>query len=66
VTHPVREELIKVLTEIGKRYPDWRLGQTIANFAFLARGEAVESIWDVEDEELLKAMVDNLVKNPRQ
>lgn len=57
---PVRAELIRTLAEVSERYPNWRLGQTIANFAFLARGEAVESIWDVEDDELLQAMLENI------
>ncbi len=30
-----RDKLIEVLVEVGEQYPDWRLGQTIANFAFL-------------------------------
>jgi hypothetical protein len=35
--------------------PDVRLGQLIVNLSYLARGMAHESIWDMEDDELLRA-----------
>jgi hypothetical protein len=50
-----RAELLKVLGELNEECPEMRMGQLIANLATLARGAAVESIWDVEDEELLAA-----------
>jgi hypothetical protein len=50
-----RDELLKVLGELSEVCPEMRLGQWIANLATLARGAAVEAIWDVEDEELLAA-----------
>ena len=50
-----RSELLKALSELSESCPEMRMGQLIANLATLARGAAVESIWDAEDEELLAA-----------
>lgn len=46
-----RADLLAVIGELGRRYPDWRLGQLIANIA----GWTDREIWDVEDEQLLEA-----------
>ena len=51
----VRQELIRVLAELSEVCPEVRLGQLIANLSYLARGLSNESIWEVEDEELLEA-----------
>jgi hypothetical protein len=48
-------ELLSVLAELSAECPQMRVGQLIANLATLARGPAVESIWDAEDEELFAA-----------
>ena len=50
-----RNELLKALAELSAECPEMRMGQLIANLATLARGAAVEAIWDSEDEELLAA-----------
>lgn len=46
-----RVDLLGAIAELCERYPDWRLGQLIAN----AAGWADQEIWDVEDEQLLRA-----------
>lgn len=46
-----RTELLAAVEALSRRYPDWRLGQLIANVA----GWADQEIWDVEDEQLLAA-----------
>ena len=51
----MRQELLRVLAELSEVCPEVRLGQLIANLSYLARGLSNESIWDVEDEELLGA-----------
>ena len=51
----VRQELLRVLAELSEVCPEVRLGQLIANLSYLARKLSDESIWDVEDEELLAA-----------
>lgn len=44
-------ELMEAIAELQRRYPDWRLGQLIANIA----GWAGQEIWDIEDEQILAA-----------
>jgi hypothetical protein len=46
-----RHELFSALEELARRYPDWRIGQLVANVA----GWADQNVWDVEDKELLEA-----------
>jgi hypothetical protein len=46
-----RANLLAIVAELCERYPDWRLGQLVANVA----GWADQEIWDVEDEQLLEA-----------
>ena len=48
---PQRLDLLTVIAKLSQRYPDWRLGQLVANVA----GWADHEIWDVEDEQLLEA-----------
>jgi hypothetical protein len=55
MSRSVRPELLQVLTELSEVCPDMRLGQLIVNLSYLARGLSNESIWDMEDEELLEA-----------
>ncbi len=50
-----REELLKILAELSEVAPEVRLGQLVANLSYMARGLSTESIWDMEDEEFLKA-----------
>jgi hypothetical protein len=50
-----RDEAIRVFAELSELCPEVRLGQLMANLSYLARGATNESIWDMEDEELLEA-----------
>jgi hypothetical protein len=56
MTNSEREHLLTALGELSEAFPDWRFGQMIANLAVVARGATTESIWDVEDHELLTAI----------
>ena len=47
------DELLGVLSELRVLFPDWRLGQLVANLALAAGREG--AVWEVEDEELLAA-----------
>jgi hypothetical protein len=63
MTNSMHDELLGVLDELHAACPELRLGQLIVNLSYLARGPAVESVWDVEDSELLnaaKAQLENL------
>ena len=51
-----RADLMEAIGELQRRYPDWRLGQLIANVA----GWADQEIWDVEDEQLRAAAQSHL------
>ncbi len=46
-----RVDLLATIAELCQRYPDWRVGQLVANVA----GWADQEIWDVKDEQLLEA-----------
>jgi hypothetical protein len=46
-----RAELLATIAELSQRYPDWRLGQLVANVA----GWADQEVWDIDDEQLLDA-----------
>jgi hypothetical protein len=63
MTNPMREDVLHALGELSVIFPDWRLGQMIANLAVVARGATGEAVWDVEDEELLAAIRRQLDKH---
>jgi hypothetical protein len=48
----VRQQLLRVLGELGEHTPDVRFGQLLANLSTMAKSFTAEAIWDVEDEEL--------------
>jgi hypothetical protein len=50
-----RQELLRLIEEMSEGYPEFRLGQLIANLAFWARGDQVGAVWNVEDDELMAA-----------
>jgi hypothetical protein len=52
---PARQEILRVLAELSEVCPEVRLGQLVVNVSYLARGLSNESVWDMEDEELLEA-----------
>jgi hypothetical protein len=51
----VAEELLEAISELRTLFPDWRLGQLIANLVTAAGGTDASAIWEVEDEKLLAA-----------
>lgn len=50
-----REELLAALAELGKLFPDWRMGQTLANLAMAAGHPETGAVWDLDDGEALAA-----------
>jgi hypothetical protein len=52
----VREELLRTVAEMCRRYPHWRFGQLVSNIS----GWSDVDIWDVEDEQLLEAAREHL------
>jgi hypothetical protein len=44
-------DLLELIAELRRHYPEWRLGQLVSNVA----GWADQEVWDVEDDRLLEA-----------
>ena len=55
-----RAELLEALAELGRIYPNWRLGQMLANVAMAAGRLEAGAVWDLEDDEALEAVKDML------
>ena len=51
------QRLLFILTGSSTKvlFPDWRVGQLIANLVTAAGGTDAGAIWDMEDEQLLEA-----------
>jgi hypothetical protein len=59
----VRKEILQLLQEMSRRYPEWRFGQLVANVTLWAKQPSDPQdmgIWQVEDEELLAALKGHL------
>lgn len=50
-----RLELLEALAELGQIHPNWRLGQMLANVAMAAGRMDAGAVWDLEDDEALRA-----------
>ncbi len=51
----VSEELMESISELRVLFPDWRMGQLVANLVTAAGGADPGAIWDMEDDKLLAA-----------
>jgi hypothetical protein len=51
----LKQDVLRVLSELVEHCPDVRFGQLIANLACVARGPTSEAVWDMEDDELFTA-----------
>jgi hypothetical protein len=51
-----RVELLEALAELSRVYPNWRLGQMLANVAMAAGRLEAGAVWDLEDDEALRAV----------
>ncbi len=49
------DELLEAMAELRLLFPDWRMGQLLANLVTAAGGTNAGAIWDMEDEKLLAA-----------
>ena len=64
-----RQQILLALQELSELTPDVRFGQLVANLSYLAIGPTAEAIWDMEDEQLLKAIqthISELSQRPAQ
>jgi hypothetical protein len=57
---PMRQEILHQLERLSELAPDMRFGQLIASLAFLAAGPWDQTLWDLEDEQLLAAIRQHL------
>ena len=53
---PTRQEILTRLARLSELAPDMRFGQLIANLAFMAAGPWDQTLWDLEDEQLVAAI----------
>jgi hypothetical protein len=60
MTRSNRERIAKLLEQLSQLHPEWRFGQLVANVSTWAKGPTVESVWDVEDEEFIKAAEEHI------
>lgn len=51
----VADELLEAISELRVLFPDWRMGQLIANLVTAAGGTDAAAIWEMEDDQLLAA-----------
>jgi hypothetical protein len=49
------DELVESISELRVLFPDWRMGQLVANLVMAAGGTDGGAIWDMEDDRLLAA-----------
>lgn len=55
MTSPTGDQLLAAMAELRSLFPDWRIGQLVANVTQAAGRDREGAIWDVEDHELLAA-----------
>ena len=53
-------ELLEAIRKMKDAYPDWRIGQLVANVAHLKLGPSIDSVWDIEDSEFIEGVEDFL------
>ena len=53
---PTRQEILERLARLSELAPDMRFGQLIANLAFMAAGPWDQTLWDLEDNQLLDSV----------
>jgi hypothetical protein len=59
-----RAQILALLGDLGKLYPEMRFGQLIASMAYWTKGPVQSAVWDVEDEELLRTIQEHIQKRP--
>jgi hypothetical protein len=56
MTPATRHELLEMLAVMWELSPEVRFGQLLANLGFLVEDRTDQSLWEVEDEQLLDVM----------
>ena len=55
-------QILEALDQLHKAHPSWRFGQLVANVSLFAKGLVKSAVWDVEDQEFLKAAQEHLAQ----
>lgn len=58
------DALLEAIHDLRVRFPQWRMGQLIANLSMAAGFQNPEAIWDIEDDQLLAAARRLIERNP--
>ena len=56
MTPKTQHELLEKLARLWELSPDVRFGQLLANIGFLVEAQTDQSLWDIEDEQILRVM----------
>lgn len=57
------DALLQAVARLRQLFPEWRLGQLMANLTTAAGCSGAEAIWDVEDDRLLAAAQRLIARN---
>jgi hypothetical protein len=49
------DQLVEAIAELRLLFPDWRMGQLVANLALASGSTDPGGIWEIEDEHMLAA-----------
>ena len=61
MTHSTGDEVMEALSELRILFPDWRMGQLVANLAMAAGKDG--DLWEVEDVQLFDAARQLIARN---
>ena len=56
MTSTTRQEALALLAELSALSPDVRLGQLLAHLGFLGEDQTGQTLWDIDDEQLLAVL----------
>lgn len=63
MSYTASDALLQAVTRLRQLFPEWRLGQLVANLTTAAGCQSPEAIWDVEDDQLLAAAQRLITRN---
>ena len=61
-----QREALAVLAELCEMSPDVRLGQLLAHLGFLGEDQTGQSLWDIDDDQLLAVLYHHRVELARR
>ncbi|MCB9765444.1 MAG: hypothetical protein H6739_37060 [Alphaproteobacteria bacterium] len=61
-TREERAQVMAALLALWEAYPDWRIGQLVANVAMMARGVEPGAVWEMSSQEVVEAVERHLAR----